>query len=521
MSVGRTYPPPPHDVPVHLRGHLLINTAVLFGSFFFGIGSIFALSLGTRTDVFGSLRLDADHHEAPGWLEQVSPTNYTENDARVFRYEFSFQLPDGTRHRGISYSPKQKNSPAARPGDQPEISVEYSPSNPQRSRIKGTRTAPCSAWVLFVWLFPTVGLAATLGGLAYGAGRIRLLRRAELAVATITSCRQLEDSEQPGGASGLAVGVDGVNVSIPEIPLWKDPEPADPAVEPSPKALRRQAWHKALAFWLQGMIGLGVMVGWSWLWAGRQPRVAVLGPFFGVVAVFVTGLAFLVYFVYSQLGGLIWQKAQLAKGGSVEDFLRVQQEMGHKTQEIAKKLAPVGVGCGVVVAVAVSLWVGMCVGLLAGFGVLMLLPWLGMNQGEQAMLPVFGTVGVMGLLAAGVTFRIVVRWGKRREARRQASPAVTETNVECTYEFRTLGGDVIEGKDKYPLPRGPDDWAAQTVLYDPARVRHNHRLHGLTPPVVLADDGRWISDAGPWWVVKFIVVVALYTVGPLIGLLTL
>ena len=189
MSAARTYPPPPHDVPINLRGHLLINMGVLFGSFFFGIGSIFALVLGTRTDLIGTWLLDADHHEAPGRLEQVTPANYKENEAQVFRYEFSFQLPDGVRHRGISYSPGQKVSPAAPPGVRPDITVEYSPGNPQRSRIKGTRMAMCAPGCCSFGCSPLLAWRQPSAAWFTGAGWVRLLRRAELAVATITSCR--------------------------------------------------------------------------------------------------------------------------------------------------------------------------------------------------------------------------------------------------------------------------------------------------------------------------------------------
>ena len=50
----------------------------------------------------------------------------------------------------------------------------------------------------------------------------------------------------------MAVGVGGVNLPIPEIPLWKDSEPTDPEAEPCRKALCRRARLKALALWLEG-----------------------------------------------------------------------------------------------------------------------------------------------------------------------------------------------------------------------------------------------------------------------------
>ncbi len=44
-------------------------------------------------------------------------------------------------------------------------------------------------WVLFVHLFPTIGLLALLGGLAHGRGRVLLLKYGEPAEATLTKCR--------------------------------------------------------------------------------------------------------------------------------------------------------------------------------------------------------------------------------------------------------------------------------------------------------------------------------------------
>ncbi len=49
--------PPPRTVPFGLHCHLLANLGTFFGSFFFGVGSVFALTVGLSCDVFGALRL--------------------------------------------------------------------------------------------------------------------------------------------------------------------------------------------------------------------------------------------------------------------------------------------------------------------------------------------------------------------------------------------------------------------------------------------------------------------------------
>src|SRR5262245_23874906 len=183
---------PPRAVLPLVRCRLLFGMCTFMGAFFFGLGSIFALTLGLECDPLGSLRLALWGREAPGTLKDVQPTNYEENDERVYRFAYSFELPDGAPQPGTSYWPGTsfdqltRRAPAA-PGM--AVTVQYDPSNPRISRIMGTRTGMCAHWVMFVFIFPILGTGMLLAGLANGRKRLRLMRWGEAVEATLIACR--------------------------------------------------------------------------------------------------------------------------------------------------------------------------------------------------------------------------------------------------------------------------------------------------------------------------------------------
>jgi hypothetical protein len=174
-----------------MRCHLLTGMATFMGSFFFGIGIVFALTLGLECDPLGSFRLALWGRETDGVLNCVEATHYEENEERVYRFVYDFQLPDGTLHRGTSYWPgtsfdkKTRLAPAAAGM---AITVQYDPISPRVSRIKGTRTGMCAHWVMFVFIFPFIGSWMLFAGLSSGCDRIRLMKWGELVSAKLTVC---------------------------------------------------------------------------------------------------------------------------------------------------------------------------------------------------------------------------------------------------------------------------------------------------------------------------------------------
>jgi hypothetical protein len=191
-------PPPPRLVPLALWCHLLAAPWTLGGAGLFAFGMVFAIIFAGATDPVGLWRLSRRRHQAPGWLEAVTPTSFHEgggdgdSGTPIYRCDYSFALPDGTPMRGRSYTLGQQFQlpPPAPGGPAPwlRVVVEFDPEHPGTNRIQGTRTSPYTPGALFVLVFPAAGLGATLGGLVAGRRRGRLLRDGEFAQATVTGC---------------------------------------------------------------------------------------------------------------------------------------------------------------------------------------------------------------------------------------------------------------------------------------------------------------------------------------------
>jgi hypothetical protein len=166
----------------------------LGGSGFFAFGMMFAMIFVPATDVLGSWRLSQRHREAPGLIQAEETTNFSEGGGEgregeqgtpIYRYVYTFRLPDGSEYQGHSFHLGQLSRPAGQPFRPMPVVVEYDPEHPQTNRIQGMRTSAYEGWALFVLIFLLAGLAAALIGLAVGQGRARVLRDGEFMTATI------------------------------------------------------------------------------------------------------------------------------------------------------------------------------------------------------------------------------------------------------------------------------------------------------------------------------------------------
>src|SRR5262245_48090096 len=188
---GDDLPPPPRALPFRLWCHLLTGPVTLGGSGGFAFAMVFALVFAPATDPVGTWRLAQRRQEAPGWVQAVAETRFHEGGGEddegvpIYRYDYTFTLPDGTPMQGSSYSVGQQfRVPPAVP-----VTVEYDPQHPATNRIRGTRTSPYPPGALFVVLFPAVGLVIALAGLVSGRRSARLLREGECVPATVKACQ--------------------------------------------------------------------------------------------------------------------------------------------------------------------------------------------------------------------------------------------------------------------------------------------------------------------------------------------
>lgn len=117
-------------------------------------------------------------------VTRVEETSSSINDEKVFRYDYRFVMPEGDALIGSSYTvPSSGRSPQV--GQ--TVTVEYLTASPQISRIAGMRRKPFGPEILFVLIFPIVGLG--LAGYFWTRGRqsVALLARGREAQAALSS----------------------------------------------------------------------------------------------------------------------------------------------------------------------------------------------------------------------------------------------------------------------------------------------------------------------------------------------
>ncbi len=120
-----------------------------FGWLFFGFGMIFVWVFG----VFAPLKQGIVNYdgETTGVISGIAATNSSVNDRTVMRYTFSYEV-NGRTYTAESFT-EDLLGEALTP-----VTVEYSTSDPDRARIKGTRTTEFPWMVMFVLIFPVIGL---------------------------------------------------------------------------------------------------------------------------------------------------------------------------------------------------------------------------------------------------------------------------------------------------------------------------------------------------------------------------
>jgi hypothetical protein len=159
---------------------------ILFGGFlnqfgwsFFGFGLIFFWVFAMNADL-SFLHFTGRIVTVEGIVTMSVNTGASENDVPVFENHATFTAESEEREV-VSYSTGQA------PGNGETVTIEYPAGKPQYARIKGMRRQIFGPVVLFVVIFPVIGLAFLFAGLKKSLRVIRLLQNGALATGKLIS----------------------------------------------------------------------------------------------------------------------------------------------------------------------------------------------------------------------------------------------------------------------------------------------------------------------------------------------
>jgi hypothetical protein len=162
------FAPPPRGVPVSLKIVNFFNGFTQIGWAVLGLGMLFFWIFGANAD-FSFLTFPGSHPTVPGTITRVDATGASENRSPVHRNHYQYSVA-GQSFSGISYDTGGSTSQGDR------VTVEYSDSNPARSRIAGMRRAMFGPAAALVAIFPLIGLAILVPAELAGQRRNRILR---------------------------------------------------------------------------------------------------------------------------------------------------------------------------------------------------------------------------------------------------------------------------------------------------------------------------------------------------------
>jgi hypothetical protein len=171
--------PPPRHVPLSLRILNWFNGPALVGWVFFAFGMIFFWAFAGNADL-SFITFRGAHQRAMGKVTSVETSSASVNRQHVMKNHYEFSVA-GAPVRGTSYSTGSSVSE----GD--DVTIEYDPADPMRSRIAGMRRALFGPWLMLVAIFPAVGVLVIFFSTKYGFKRNRLLRDGVLTTGKLIS----------------------------------------------------------------------------------------------------------------------------------------------------------------------------------------------------------------------------------------------------------------------------------------------------------------------------------------------
>jgi hypothetical protein len=155
---------------------LALKIKVMFGGFtsqfgwiFFGFGMIFVFVFVMNID-FSDFYLGESSPVAQARVISAEATNSSVNKRRIYACKYEFTTPDGQKVQGTSYT----TGGLPNPGD--IVEVEYLATKPSYSRIKGMDQGAFPIFVLFVLIFPLIGLIFIITNIFNALKAFRILK---------------------------------------------------------------------------------------------------------------------------------------------------------------------------------------------------------------------------------------------------------------------------------------------------------------------------------------------------------
>ena len=159
---------PPRPVPVSSIAAIALNAFVQIGCFVLLFSTPFFWIFVGNAELPG-IGFRGETMRTNGVVTEVEDTNASENDRSIWGVHYRYSV-NARAYEGVSY---ESGGTDLEPGSL--VIVEYLRSDPATSRVEGLRRGMFGPGVLFVLIFPAIGLALTLGAFVWGLRRATLL----------------------------------------------------------------------------------------------------------------------------------------------------------------------------------------------------------------------------------------------------------------------------------------------------------------------------------------------------------
>lgn len=168
-----------NSIPISMKIKIIFADVMsIIGTAFTILGLItFFAFLGATG--FNSKSVPQNSPQTEGKLISTNGTNTYVNDNRIYEYTYTFDATDGNSYSGKSYTVGYRQY------DNNIVTIRYKSDAPETSCIVGMEEAAFPRWIiLFVLIFPTVGILLLYFGYKKGIRNIKILEFGKVALGT-------------------------------------------------------------------------------------------------------------------------------------------------------------------------------------------------------------------------------------------------------------------------------------------------------------------------------------------------